>query len=212
MERGWWMVCRNTPRHTHTHTELNVKRRWKTDKKKKLIIKVSVCAERLVNRAAPSPPLFHVAEAARGGSGDGVLGANRAFHLMAEWWCERTSAYPLTHLKSHYHSVTASSATRWHMDLNSLVLIKPGAQMTVFLFRSQWLNHPSYFIKVRYRICLNHLTGLDWTVQQPFLTFSLLTFFSFNYMRLFWLTGLEWMRNPPIESLWPGTNAIVWAH
>lgn len=75
-----------------------------------------------------------------------------------------------TCLKSHCHSVTASSATRWDMELNFWVLIKPGALTIVFLIRSQRLNQPSQLMKMQRRICLNHPST---TAQQPLLTVSL---------------------------------------
>lgn len=96
--------------------------------------------------------------AVSGGSGDVVPDANRAFHLMAaKWWCEHQRVPINTCFKSRYHSVTASSATSWSTNLNSFVLIEPGAQMTRFLFKSQWLTRPSAFIKAWCRICLKHL-------------------------------------------------------
>ena len=85
--RGWqWREADGWYAETHTHTPFNVKNTWKTEKKKKK--KKLQCVHSVwVNRAAASPPRFHVAGAAgtaSGGSSDGVLGTNRAFFLWQQ--------------------------------------------------------------------------------------------------------------------------------
>lgn len=177
---------------THAHTQFNVKNRWETD------IKTTCNESFCVCRAFGLTELLHLPLASMwlrqlmavsGGSGDVVPNPNRAFHLMAaKWWCEHQRVPINTCFKSRYHSVTASSATSWSTDLNSFVLIEPGAQLTRFLFGS--VTHSS--LSVHKSVIQNLFKTSDYSLFSHFLrcyNSANDDIVSFGDMGPFWLTG-----------------------